>query len=341
MSVLAVVTAPEGRAPSGWAELMGAAAAAAGVAGEPVHALAAGADEPGLQALARQLWRRGADRVWVLADPALAQPVDPDRYVAALAWAAGRLEPSVVLLNGDPLGAQLGPRLAMRLEAASVTEAVGVRPGDDGRPAWVRPMYGGKAMAVVASRRPRTVVNVRPRAFAAPPDRPGEAPAGAVEPLAFPPDVLPAPRVRLLERRAAPSQGMRLEDARIIVSGGRGMGGPEGFRVLEQLAQVLGGAVGASRAAVDAGWVPGHLQIGQTGKMVAPELYLAVGISGASQHLAGISGARHVVAINKDPEAPIFRAAEIGLVEDWRKVLPLLIQRLAQVLGRSPASQAG
>ena len=339
MSVLAVVVAPQGRSPSGWAELMGAASTVARLTGEPVEALVAGADGPSLEALARDLWRRGADRVWRLASDGLTEP-DPDRYVAALAWAAGRLEPTTLLINGDPLGAQLGPRLAMRIGAASVTEVVDVRPGEQGRPGWVRPMYGGKAIAVVGSRQARTVVNVRPRAFAAPAARSGEPPADALVSLELDAGALPAPRLRVLERRTAASDGVRLEDARIIVSGGRGMGGPEGFQVLQQLAEVLGGAVGASRAAVDAGWVPGHLQIGQTGKMVAPDLYLAVGISGASQHLAGISGARHVVAINKDPEAPIFRAAEIGLAEDWRKVLPSLIERLAQALGRAPGSQA-
>lgn len=340
MSLLAAIVVPGGRSPSGWAELVGAAHAAARVTGAPVHALVVGGDAGALGALARETWRLGAERVWVAADPALAEP-DPDRYVTALAEAARAIDPSTVLLNGDPFGAQLGPRLAMRIGAATVTEVVEVRTGADGRPAWVRPMYGGKAMAVVTARRPKAVVNVRPRAFAAPAARAGEAPADAVGELKLTEAPGLAPRLRVIERRAAASEGVRLEDARVIVSGGRGMGGPEGFKVLQQLAELLGGAVGASRAAVDAGWVPGHLQIGQTGKMVAPELYLAVGISGASQHLAGISGARHIVAINKDPEAPIFRAAEIGLVDDWRKVLPLLIERLAQALGRQPASQAG
>ena len=340
MSLLAAIVAPEGRPPSGWAELVGAAQAAGRVTGEAVHALVVGAYAGELRALAREIWRLGAEQSWVAADATLAEP-DPDRYVAALAEAARALDPSTVLLNGDPFGAQLGPRLAMRIGAGSVTEVVEVRAGSDGRPAWVRPMYGGKAMAVVTVRRPKTVVNVRPRAFRAPAARAGEPPADAVRELRLAEAPAVVPRLRVIERRAAASEGVRLEDARIIVAGGRGMGGPEGFKVLQQLAELLGGAVGASRAAVDAGWVPGHLQIGQTGKMVAPELYIAVGISGASQHLAGVSGARHIVAINKDAEAPIFRAAEIGLVDDWRKVLPLLIERLSQALGRHPAPQAG
>jgi electron transfer flavoprotein alpha subunit len=123
-------------------------------------------------------------------------------------------------------------------------------------------------------------------------------------------------------------EGVRLEDARIIVSGGRGMGGPEGFRKLEELAQLLGGAVGASRAACDLGWYPVSAQIGLTGKVVTPDLYIAVGISGASHHMAGISQVKNIVAINKDPEANIFRAARWGIVADWKEIIPLMIEKV-------------
>ncbi|MBE3599342.1 MAG: electron transfer flavoprotein subunit alpha/FixB family protein [Limnochordaceae bacterium] len=334
MSVVAIVLAPEGTPGSGVDELMGCAVEAARATGGELLALVlAGTERTALAPTAERLWRLGARRVFAAADPAL-RDSDAGALVAALAGLVPETGASVAVLDGDPLGAQVGPRLAMRLGAASVTEVVEVR-GVDGQVLWVRPIYGGKAMAAVRARRPRTVAVVRPRAFRAPAAmQEGPVPADAVVHLSLPAGALGGARPRVVERRAGSSEGQKLEDARVIVSGGRGVGGPEGFEALRRLAEVLGGAVGASRAAVDAGWAPAHLQIGQTGKIVAPDLYVAVGISGASQHLAGVSGARHVVAINKDPEAPIFRAAELGLVEDYRRVLPLLTDRLAQALGR-------
>ena len=316
---------------------MGCAREVAALSGLPVAAAVVGApaqDGSTDGASLQRLWQAGADRIFEARSALLAQPL-PELYLPALEQLARQAQARVVLLQGDAFGAEVGPRLAWRLQAGSVTDAVGVR-AVDGGPAWVRPMYGGKAMAVLACRRPCTVVTVRPRAFAAGEPRPGTMPADAVQRVELNGLDAASARVRVVERRAAPSQGVRLEDARIIVSGGRGIGGPEGFRQLEELARVLGGAVGASRAAVDAGWVPATLQIGQTGRIVAPELYLAVGISGASQHLAGVSGARHLVAINKDPEAPIFRVAEVGLVEDWQRVVPLLVRRLQEVMGAQP-----
>ncbi|MDR7439488.1 MAG: electron transfer flavoprotein subunit alpha/FixB family protein [Armatimonadota bacterium] len=325
MRVLAVVFT---RAPaSGWTEVVGAAYAAAQAAGGSLLAAILGPEERGARELAQEIWRAGAEEVWLGTD-SLLEDLSSDRYAAALTEVARVLQPTVMLLRGDPLGAELGPRVAWRLQAASVPDVVGVRRDPEGSLLWIRPMYGGKALAAVRAHRPVTVVTVRPRAFSAPPFRSGDPSSEVVRPLSLGEGARIAPRVRLLESHRQEAPGPRLEEARVVVGGGRGIGGEDGFRVLEELARLLGGAVGASRAAVDAGWVPGHLQIGQTGKKIAPELYLAVGISGASQHLAGVSGARHIVAINTDPEAPIFKAAEVGVVEDWKEIVPRLVERL-------------
>ncbi|HEY8486366.1 MAG TPA: electron transfer flavoprotein subunit alpha/FixB family protein [Limnochordales bacterium] len=359
-TVLAVVLQQDGGLPSWAGEVVTCAAQAAretgwevqvavvgpAGAGQPAGAPAGTASPAGPFSPAR-LGRAGARKVWQVAVPGSGDgsgaedqepvPAVADRLVRLLEALARRLEPAAVVLRGDAVGACVAPRLAWRLQAACVTDVVGVR-SSPGGPGWVRPMYGGKAMAVWVSRRPCTVVAVRPRAFSGEPvEQPSEPSSGQAAAAELPVEVLAlelpqqaTARVRCVERRPAPAQEVRLEDARVVVSGGRGIGGPEGFQQLQELARLLGGAVGASRAAVDAGWVPATLQIGQTGRIVAPELYVAVGISGASQHLAGISGARHIVAINRDPEAPIFHAAEVGVVEDWRRVVPLLIQRLRE-----------
>jgi electron transfer flavoprotein alpha subunit len=185
-----------------------------------------------------------------------------------------------------------------------------------------RQVYGGKAQATIELRRAPAVVWLRARSF---------APAAVQNPstLTVPAD---AGRTRIIERGGTDQGAVRLEDARVIVSGGRGIGGAEGFRQeLEPLAEILGAQMAASRAACDAGWVPPTWQVGQTGRKVAPDLYLAIAITGASQHMAGISEARTIAAINIDPQAPIFEHARFGIVEDYRKVVPLLRQRLAQL----------
>lgn len=266
-------------------------------------------------------------RIYTIADPFPARPAG-EALLAALVAACRRLQPTLVLLPGDLHGRELAPRLAARLGAGLLTECTGfaLDPAGGGLVA-TRPVYGGKAVAEVSWITSGKVATIRPRAFAAAADTAPALPATA-ETLPLP-DLASAPDpVEILQESMADGAGAQLENARIVVSGGRGLGGPEGFTWLQELAQLLGGTVGASRAAVDAGWAPSALQVGQTGKAVAPELYVAVGISGAPQHLAGISAARHVVAINTDAEAPIFRRATVGIVGDWRQVVPELIAAL-------------
>lgn len=248
-------------------------------------------------------------------------------WVEALAATVRELGAETVVVPGDARGLEVGPRLAGRLGGAAVTNVVDVDPSD-GVLVWTRAVFGGKAAAAVSARRTPVVVVPRPGAFEAAAEDGGPVEVERREPPAS------SGAVRLIERRDTAGNGAPLEEARVIVSGGRGVGDAEGFRELEELAALLGGSVGASLAAVDEGWAPTERQVGLTGKVVRPDLYLAVGISGASQHLAGIGAARTIVAVNRDPDAPIFAAADLGVVMDWRQLLPALIDECRAHLGR-------
>ncbi len=265
-------------------------------------------------------------RTFFIAHPML-RGYAPELYVSALEQLLATVRPDVILFPGRTIALEIAPRLAYRLGAAMVTDVIGLQ-AEDGAVVITKPVYGGKAHAMLVASRPPVVVCVRPRAFD---PIEGEIVGGDttwVE-VALDPSL---ERTRLLERiQEESATGTALEEAQIVVSGGRGIGGPEGFRLLEELARWLGGAVGASRAACDAGWVPASWQIGQTGKKVAPDLYLAVGISGASQHVVGISRAKCIVAINTDPHAPIFKVADLGIVEAYENIIPVLIEEVKRL----------
>jgi len=242
----------------------------------------------------------------------------PEGTLTALADASRGAK--VILLANDTYSQEVAPRLAHRLGGTAVGDGTDVQ-WVDGKIRVTRQVYGGKAQAVIELRRNPAVVWLRARSFA-------PAAIGDVERIA------PATntRTRIVERTNVAQTEARLEDARVIVSGGRGIGGPEGFRdELEPLANLLGAQMAASRAACDAGWVPPTWQVGQTGKKVAPDLYLAIAITGASQHMAGISEAKTIAAINIDPDAPIFKHSRFGIVEDYRKVVPLLRRKLEEL----------
>ena len=235
----------------------------------------------------------------------------------------------IVLIAANAHGKELAPRLAAKLNAGYAPDCVALQLNEGSLHA-VRPLYAGKVMATVRLRTPVQVYSLRPNVFTA-------HPAEAAVPFSvrrF------RPELRSEDRSAVVSAVLRSEgkldvlEADIIVSGGRGMQGPEHFWMIEELAQLLGGAVGASRAVVDAGWRPHSEQVGQTGKTVSPSLYIACGISGAIQHLAGMSSSKVIVAINKDPEAPIFKVADYGIVGDVFDVLPRLAAKLAEFLGK-------
>lgn len=215
-------------------------------------------------------------------------------------------------------GKNFMPRVAALLDVGQISEIVQVVSADT----FVRPIYAGNANATVQSLDPIKVITVRPTAFDA---AAAEGGAAAVKPLA---QVMDVGVSRLVSEEMAQSDRPDLGDARVVIAGGRGLGDKEHFAMLEKLADKLGAAVGATRAAVDAGFVPNDMQIGQTGKIVAPELYIGAGISGAIQHVAGIKDAKVIVAINKDEDAPIFQIADYGLVGDLFELLPQLEQAL-------------
>ncbi|MHB0954971.1 MAG: electron transfer flavoprotein subunit alpha/FixB family protein [Pirellulaceae bacterium] len=256
---------------------------------------------------------------------------DPQQCLVALQALCSEIQPAAVFLGDDTYSQELTPRLAHRLGGCGAGD-VQATDWRDGRIHVTRSVYGGKATAIVRMNRSPAVVWLRARSLAAEPPR---ETAGGIERRDVTPLLDAAKKVsdpRIVERHEEPSRGVRLEDADVIVSGGRGLGGPEPFEDLKRLAAAMGAEVAVSRAASDAGWAPPSWQIGQTGKKVAPQLYLAIAISGASQHMMGVADAKVIAAVNSDAEAPIFRHCKFGLVEDYRKVVGPLCQKLTEML---------
>ncbi len=292
--------------------------------GAEAVALAVGPDS--IADEAARLARYGADRVLVAADDALAE-YTPEGYADAVVRAIEDVAPRAVIFPASALGKDLAPRVAARLRLGLATDATEVT-AEDGRVVAVRPAYAGKVFLKVGFLTQPAMVSVRPRAYTAT-ERPREA---QVERLEV--QIDPA-RLRTRVRAAEGKEQDRpdVAEAEIIVSGGRGMQGPENWKMLEELADALGPgtALGASRAVVDAGWRPHDEQVGQTGKVVSPPLYFAIGISGAIQHLAGMRTAGCIVAVNKDPEAPIFKIADYGIVGDLFEVVPRLTEEIRKL----------
>jgi electron transfer flavoprotein alpha subunit len=263
-----------------------------------------------------------AARVLAYDDARLAAPL-AETWAPQLADAVKRAGAGALLGTATSTGKDVLPRAAALLGAGMASDVVAVL----GANRFRRPAYAGNALEELEVGGPVVVASVRQTAFA--PAAAGTA--GAVETVA--PGAADALGAELVGLHATVSARPDLSDAKVVVSGGRGMKAGENFKVLEELTDLLGGALGASRAACDAGMVPNDLQVGQTGKVVAPQLYIAVAISGAIQHLAGMKGSKVIVAINKDPEAPIFQVADYGLVDTWEKAIPALIAAVKKVRG--------
>lgn len=263
----------------------------------------------------------GADAIFLADAPALAG-YTAETWGHVTAEAARKCNAVLIGMNSGTTGRDLMPRVAAKVSAGMVSDVIGF----DGK-CFVRGMWAGHALADVEVTTPTAVATIQGTAFATAEPAGGRTP---IERLAF---SLPPTRTRFVELRATRSERPDPTEARVVVSGGRGMKGPENFRILEALADLFGGAVGASRAAVDAGWISNDFQVGQTGKTVAPDIYIAVGISGAIQHLAGMKNSKVIVAVNKDAEAPIFQVADFGLTADLFKAVPELTEALKKELG--------
>ena len=290
--------------------------------GEEVGAVLLGS---GVEAMAAQLGKYGVDKVFVADNPAL-EPYTTDAHAAAVAKAVKDNDPSILLLGASTLGKDLSARLVGKLATGMATDCTDVKIAD-GKLLAIRPMYAGKCFGEVVVTGTPQMASLRPNVFTIVEN----AKAGAV--VKFDPALDAAQlKTKVLEVQKEAAGKIDVSEANIIVSGGRGMKGPEGYAILEELAKLLSAAVGASRAAVDAGWRPQSDQVGQTGKVVSPNLYIACGISGAIQHLAGMSSSKYIVAINKDADAPIFQRADYGIVDDLFKVVPALTVEVKKLL---------
>lgn len=279
--------------------------------------------------LADDLIKTGADKVVVCEAPELADFID-ESYCKILADVAQSEDAAVILGGATFLGKSLFGRLAATISSGLATDITEIE-WDGDRILATRPAYGGKAIVKVSAVGPGPqMATMRPKAFEDP--VPDDGRTGEKTELTFDPSKFGA-RTKVLEKFSEAGQEISLTDADIIVSGGRGLRDPANFKLIRDLAEVLGAAVGASRATVDAGWIPYAHQVGQTGKTVNPKLYVACGISGAIQHLVGMQSSKTIVAINRDEEAPIFKVATYGIVGDLFTILPVLTKKLKQLSG--------
>ena len=299
------------------AELSGAAAALGG----PVTCALLGS---GVEGIAQEAGQYGAEKVIVVDDPIL-KDYQGDAYLPVAERIAREVDPAIILLGQTMIGRDLAPLLAQRLGTAVVMDCMALSMEGDKLLAE-RPCYGGAARALYTINGTPQIATVRVKALDAP------AASGSAEVVKQDAGVS-ADQVRttITARNKPESTGIRLEDATVVVSGGRGLGGPEAFQQLEELADVLGGAVGASRAVCDLGWYPVATQVGLTGKIVTPDLYIAIGISGASQHMAGISSVKNIASVNKDADASIFKASRWAVVHDWKEFVPAFLEEVKKV----------
>jgi electron transfer flavoprotein alpha subunit len=316
----------EGKLAAITTELLGCGRKLADNLGEELSAVLLGS---GIKGFASEAIAFGADKVYVVDDPLLKE-YQTDSYVAVMEKVVKQVTPRILLLGQTSVGRDLAPRLAFRLNTALSMDCVelDIEPQTK-QLLQTRPVYGGNAKAIFTTEGQPQMATVRAKAMSAlerDDSRKGEVidvDAGIDASMI---------KAKVVDKVKEEIAGVKLEDAPVVISGGRGIGGPEGFQKLGELARLLKGAVGATRPPVDNGWAPTTTQVGLTGKIVTPDVYIAVALSGSSQHMAGCSGAKNIIAINKDPEANIFKEARFGVVGDWKQVIPPFTEKVKELL---------
>jgi len=325
--ILVYCEAAGGKLTSMATELLGAGSRLAPASGGELSAVLIGSDVSGP---AQEAIAYGARKVYVVEDPYL-KDYATEPYLVVLEKVIRQAAPEIILLGQTAAGRDLAPWLAFHLNTGATMDctALEIDPARK-RLLMTRPVYGGNAQAVQVCETDPQIATVRNKAVA--PLAKDSARQGQV--IKVMAGIDPAAiKTRVIERKVEAAAGVKLEEARVVVSGGRGIGSAAGFKQLEEIAAILKGAVGATRPPCDKKWIADTQQIGLTGKVVSPDLYIAVGLSGASQHLSGFSSAKTIVAINKDPEANIFKVAHYGIVADWKAILPAFTAKLKEVAG--------
>ena len=316
----------EGKLGSITKELLGGCRRLSDALGEELYAVLMGRN---INQAADEAIALGADKVCLVDDP-LFENYQADAFVSPMIKVVEEIMPRMLILGQTSVGQDLAPRLAFTLGTTVVLDCVELSIDPDSKLLLqTKPVYGGKAWATFTSESFPQMATVRPKSMV--PLERDELRKGEVIPININLDQSSI-RTKLLEKIAEKREGIRLEDAEVIISGGRGIGGQDGFRQLEELSKLMKGtAVGATRPACDAGWVPSTIQIGLTGKIVTPKVYIATALSGSSQHMAGCSGSETIVAVNSDPSANIFKEAKFGVVGDWKIVLPTFIKKIVEL----------
>lgn len=324
--VMILAEAGEGKMAAIATELLGCGRTLADVLETELSAVVLGSKVSGI---AEEAILFGADKVYVV-DDELLDVYQTDAYLSAMEAVIDVAMPQILLVGQTALGRDLAPRLAFRLETAVTMDCVALDLDPDSRRLLgTKPVYGGNAQAVFSCESDPQIASVRAKVMS--PLDPEPSKKGEIIPVAVGLDSSVV-RTKLVETVVEAVEGVKLEDAPVIATGGRGLDGPESFDQLRELADLLKGAVGATRPACDNGWMSDTFQVGLTGKIVTPDLYIAVALSGATQHMAGCSGAKTIVAINRDPNANIFREAHYGVVGDWHTVLPALTKKIRELV---------
>lgn len=306
-------------------ELLGLGSRLSREMGKDLNAVLIGKNVSGL---AQEVIANGAKKVYVVDDPILKDYLT-DSYLPVMDKIVKLVSPQIVLFGQTSIGRDLAPRLAFRLNSAAVLDCIAFAFDPvTHRILMTKPVFGGNALAIQVCECEPQIATVRSKTMPQGVKELNNTGEIVVVPAGIDPSTL---RTRMVGRKVEAAAAVKLESARVIVCGGRGIGGSDGFKQLQELATLIKGVVGASRPPCDNQWVPDTLQIGLTGKIVSPDLYIAIGLSGSSQHLSGCSGSKVIVAMNKDSEANIFKVASYGIVADWKKALPAFISKVKQL----------